>query len=142
LPNTGGIVLALGITLAVVLLGARKVWQCGYEYSAFILVLIGSAIASPVAWDHYFTFAPLLALIGFEVGWDKVLARVGLASSVVLIVPWFVLRSPAPGHWSSVIVYFLGRNAILLAMLAVVAASFVDNGRRVGVKCVESTQSR
>jgi hypothetical protein len=116
--------------LAVVLLAARKVWRRGYEYSAFILVLIGSATCTPVAWDHYFTFAPLLALIGFEIGWDKILARVGLASSIVLIVPWYLWRSPLHWYWTTPVVYFLSRNAILLALAAVVTGAFVNESKR------------
>lgn len=129
-PSTIIVVLCLSVTLAVVLLAARKVWRRGYEYSAFILVLIGSATCTPVAWDHYFTFAPLLALIGFEIGWDKILARVGLASSIVLIVPWYLWRSPLHWYWTTPVVYFLSRNAILLALAAVVTGAFVNESKR------------
>jgi hypothetical protein len=119
-------VVALGVLLVVGLLAIHLTWKRGYVLSSLVLGLIVSAVAAPVAWDHYFTFAPLLVLMGFELGWRSVLARMSVVGCLVLMVPWHAFRTRTPGHWWSGVVYYAGRDAIALAMLAVLVSAFLD----------------
>jgi len=40
-----------------------KAVENDFEISAMVCVLYASVLGSPVAWDHYFVFAPLLVLV-------------------------------------------------------------------------------
>lgn len=117
---------ALAALAIVGLLAIHLTWRRGYVLSSLVLGLVISVVIAPVAWDHYFTFAPLLVLMGFELGWRSVLARTGLFSCLVLVVPWHAFRTRYPGHWWSGVVYFTAREAIILAMLAMIASAFLD----------------
>jgi hypothetical protein len=121
-----GALVALGALVVVGLIAINLTWRRGHVLSSLVLGLIVSTIASPVAWDHYFTFAPLLVLMVFELGWKSVLARTGLLSCLVLAIPWHVFRTTVPGHWWSGSLYFFAREAIVLALLAVLVSAFWD----------------
>ena len=79
-----------------------------------MMILIAGAIGSPVAWDHYFVFAPLL--IG------SASRRAGTARSgappwsrrFLAIVPWFLFRTPLNNDWWASSYAFVARNALLL----------------------------
>ena len=118
--------ITLGVLVVVGVVAIHLAWRRGCVLSSLVLGLIVSSIAAPVAWDHYFTFAPLLVMMGFELGWKSVLARTGIVSFVVLLVPWHTFRTRDPGHWWSGVVYFAAREAIILAMLAVLVSVFWD----------------
>jgi alpha-1,2-mannosyltransferase len=129
----------LSVSALVLVFGfiaARRVWRKGHELSALIVLLIVSVIAAPVAWDHYFVFAPLLMLVPFECGWRSLLPRVSVAAGLLMMVPWYHDRVAGPGNWLSgwvsAVNIFTARNALVLLCLGVVAAAYFDKSPATG----------
>jgi alpha-1,2-mannosyltransferase len=121
--STGAELLVCVIVLAVALWGSHHLWLGGYALSSMVVALLGSVIATPVAWDHYFSFVPLLLVIPFEIGFADIFGRACVGAALVMMAPWYRLRRPTPGSlWASVWT-FTSRNALLLASLAVLAAA-------------------
>ena len=54
------------VVLAIGVASAAKLWRQNYEVASLSTLLITSCIISPVAWDHYFAFAPLLLVSAWE----------------------------------------------------------------------------
>jgi alpha-1,2-mannosyltransferase len=114
----------VAILVVATLIGAERLWRHDCHLSALVLILITSVIGSPIVWDHYFAFAPLLFLMPFELGWKSPLARTAIVSGLVMVVPWFLFRQPVGRTWWTATYAFGARNALLLACLAVIVASF------------------
>jgi hypothetical protein len=105
------------------------------------VLLIASAIGAPLAWDHYFSFAPLLLFVPLEIGVRNPLSRVALASAVVMLVPWFRFRRPTASSWWSSCYAFIGRNALLFVSLVMLVTPLLvssdparSHGRRAGAR--------
>jgi len=118
------------LVVVAALVAGQRLWRRGFELSAMVVVLIASVIGAPVAWDHYFAFAPILVLIPFEVGWRSALARTSLVGAVVMMYPWFLFRQPVPHTPWTATYAFAARNALVLVALAVIIASFWPGARR------------
>jgi alpha-1,2-mannosyltransferase len=114
----------VAVVVVATLIGAERLWRHDFQLSAVVLILITSVIGSPIVWDHYFAFAPLFFLMPFELGWKSPLARTAVVSGLVMVVPWFLFRQPAGRTWWTATYAFGARNALLLAGLAVIVASF------------------
>jgi alpha-1,2-mannosyltransferase len=120
-------VLLEAAVMVLALWGAQRLWRAGLDFSAVIVVLIAGAIASPVAWDHYFSFAPLLILVAYEAGANTALGRTAIVATVVSLVPWVLFRTPAiTTPWTTTYA-FVARNALLLVTFAVMMVAL---GRR------------
>jgi alpha-1,2-mannosyltransferase len=104
----------------------HRLWRRELPYSSMMVVLIASTIGSPVAWDHYFVFAPLLALMPVELGWRNPLARAALVATALTMIPWYYWRNPPRGDWWVSLYTCLTRNAILSAMLIVLVGSLFE----------------
>jgi alpha-1,2-mannosyltransferase len=113
--------------LALALFGSHRLWLRGYPLSALVIVLTGSVIATPVAWDHYFSFVPLLLLVPFELGFRHALSRTSLFVAVIMMAPWYRLRRPTPGSTWATVWTFTSRNALLLASLAILVSALSVN---------------
>ena len=113
--------------LALALLGSHRLWLRGYPLTALVIVLTGSVIATPVAWDHYFSFVPLLLLVPFELGFRHALSRTSLFVGVIMMAPWYRLRRPTPGSTWATVWTFTSRNALLLASLAILVSALSVN---------------
>ena len=122
-PNNFETAAAFVLVLIVGLIGAHKLLRQHFEFTSMLIVQIVSVVGSPVAWDHYFVFAPLLCLVPVELGWDRALGRTAIAAAVVMAVPWFHFRKPLMHSWWASSYGFTARNAILLAALAMLAVA-------------------
>ncbi|HVB71451.1 MAG TPA: glycosyltransferase family 87 protein [Acidimicrobiales bacterium] len=121
--------------MVLALLAAQRLWRAGLDFCAVIVVLIAGAIASPVAWDHYFSFAPLLILVALEARANTALGRTAIVATVVSLVPWVIFRTPSiTTSWTTTYA-FVARNALLLSTFAVIVVALWrrDRHRRVGV---------
>ena len=132
LLNDEGTFAACALVMVVGLWSAQRLWRDDREVSAMVVLLVASTIGAPLAWDHYFSFAPILLFVPFELGVRNPLSRVALAAAVVMIVPWFRFRRPTTSSWWTSTYAFVGRNALLFASLAVlVTPLFVGRSRKV-----------
>jgi alpha-1,2-mannosyltransferase len=145
LPETLAIVLGLLAGLLIVVAGlvvAVRLDRLGLPITALVIVLCLSVVVSPVAWDHYFTFAPLLVFAILEVGFRSLLARASMVALLLFAFPWFLFRYPS-GFTSSdgalAVVQnagvLLARNAFFMASVLVIAAAWAH-----GVAVVRSGQ--
>ena len=116
-------VMLMAAVVIAVLWGGHRLWRFGYPLSSLVVVFVGTAIGAPVAWDHYFVFAPLLLLVPLEFGWRDRFALVATVSSVVMMLPWFVLRKAGHAFWWQSLLDFASRNALLFASLAVIVTA-------------------
>jgi alpha-1,2-mannosyltransferase len=122
------LVLVAGMTAAV------QLDRLGWEVSALVVLLLASVLPSPVAWDHYFTFAPLLLFVAIEVGYRSLLGRASLISLALFIVPWSFFRLPPPGNTpnstvekvTSSVLELVARNAYFAASLVVIIAAWLQ----------------
>ena len=132
-PFHGG---ALGSTLGmlavagVAILGmfaAVRLYRQGYRLTSFVVALMGSTLAAPVVWDHYFAWAILLPLVAYEVGWRRPLGLAAVVAFIALLVPWGMARDENfsyVGFDLITILLFFARNALLFSTLLVMVSSW------------------
>ncbi len=128
------IVLASLLILIVGLAAAVRLDRAQYNISALVTLLFMTVVLSPVAWDHYFTFAPLLVFVIFEVGFKSILGRASLIALLSFLVPWFMFRR-LPGSQPNLAILALGqsgyvllaRNVLLMASLLVIGAAWAQS---------------
>ena len=132
-PFHGG---ALGSTLGmlavagVAILGmfaAVRLYRQGYRLTSFVVALMGSTLAAPVVWDHYFAWAILLPLVAYEVGWRRPLGLAAVVAFIALLVPWGMARDENfsyVGFDLITILLFFARNALLFSTLLVMVLSW------------------
>jgi hypothetical protein len=94
-----------------------------------VVLVAVSSLCSPVAWDHYFCFAPLLWWVAAEAKRGSRLRHVSVLAGIVLLIPWnFWRREKVTDLWVT-LYEFVTRNAIGFAALAVVLAAALDAWR-------------
>ncbi len=126
LLNDVGTIAISVVVVAAGLFGAQRLWRRNLELNAMTLVLVTSAIGAPLAWDHYFIFAPLLLLTPLEVGWKSPLGRIAIGAAAIMTFPWFHFRRPISSTFWEITYSFTARNAILFASLALLTVAFAD----------------
>ncbi len=108
------------VVLAIGVASAAKLWRQNYEVASLSTLLITSCIISPVAWDHYFAFAPLLLVSAWETRRRHWLSASSTAAALVMVVPWdFYRESGNP------LEAFITQNALLAACLLVVGVGWL-----------------
>ena len=85
-PRESLAIAAIFVVIGVV--ASYGAWARGHEFTAVIIGLIISTICSPIAWNHYFSFIPLLLLVPLELGWRSWTARVAYLAVAINMVPW------------------------------------------------------
>jgi alpha-1,2-mannosyltransferase len=124
-----GVFSALVITLG--LCASQRLWKMDCEISAMVCVIYASILGSPVAWDHYFAFAPLLVLVIREVGLRSWLGRASVLALATFCVPWLFFHNSLETSTYLAIRDFVARNAILLTSLIVLASVFATTRQSV-----------
>jgi hypothetical protein len=113
------------LVMVVGLWGAQRLWRQDHELSSLVVLLVAATIGAPLAWDHYFSFAPLLLFVPFEYGVRNPFSRAAFVSALVMVVPWFRFRRPTTATWWTDSYAFVGRNALLFASLSLLVTPFV-----------------
>ena len=70
------------------LVAASNAASRGLELTALVIGLDISTICSPIAWNHYFAFLPVLLFLPFEIGWRSWTTRFAYLALVVNMFPW------------------------------------------------------
>jgi hypothetical protein len=122
-------------SLAIMALGlftAQRLWKRDARISSVICLVCAGNIASPVAWDHYFAFAPILILMVWEVGIRTWFGKASALAAIIYAYPWvFSHRS------GDAISGFVARNALFIASILLLISVFLDRKPPV----VDATQS-
>jgi len=119
------------LVIALGLCASQKLWKMDFEISAMVCVLYASVLGSPVAWDHYFVFAPLLVLVIREVGLHNWLGRACVLALANFCVPWLFIHNSLETSTYLAVRDFVARNAILLTSLIVLASVFATSRQSV-----------
>jgi len=118
-----------GVVAALGLYGAHRLWRDRRPVGTMVVLVAVSSLCSPVAWDHYFCFAPLLWWVAAEAKRGSRLRHVSVLAGIVLLIPWnFWRREKVTDLWIT-LYEFVTRNAIGFAALAVVLAAALDAWR-------------
>lgn len=129
LSATNAMVVAVLVGL-IGLIAAFGAWRRGHELTALTLTLVVSTISSPIAWNHYFVFLPLLLFLPKELGWRSWTTYCAYFALAVNIVPWHryqlagaiqILMPAGQRHLS-----WVAQNATLVSMLLLLAAATVE----------------
>ncbi len=120
---------AAGVLALFALYGAHHLWLRGARLSSAVVLLTASSVCSPVAWDHYFSYAPLIWWVAVEAGSRSRLRVAAVVAGIVWLVPWnFFRREPSTTPWIA-FYEFISRNAIGFAAVALILAAAVDAWR-------------
>jgi len=115
-----------GVVAALGLYGAHRLWRDRRPVGAMVILVAVSSLCSPVTWDHYFCFAPLLWWVAAEASRGSRLRHASVLAGIALLVPWnFWRREEVTDLWVT-LYEFVTRNAIGFATLAVVIAALID----------------
>ncbi|MEI6700820.1 MAG: glycosyltransferase family 87 protein [Actinomycetota bacterium] len=118
--------LVAGIVALIAIYGAHHLWLRGARLSSAVVLLTASSVCSPVAWDHYFSYAPLVWWVAVEAGSRSRLRVASIVAGVVWLVPWnFFRREPSTTPWVA-FYEFISRNAIGFAAVAIILAAGLD----------------
>jgi alpha-1,2-mannosyltransferase len=122
LSASGSLAIA-GVFAVIGVIAAYGAWLRGHEFTSMVIGLVISTICSPIAWNHYFAFVPLLAFLPFEIGWRSWTTRFALLALVVNVVPWprwkdvGVVQVLLPRN--QLYLSYVSQNATMVAMLLV-----------------------
>ena len=96
LPSSLTVILVIACSSAILALGliaAVRLYDASWKMSSFVTLLFVTSILSPISWDHYFTFTPLLLFAAVEVGYKSKLGISALATFTVFLIPWYFFRA-------------------------------------------------
>ena len=91
LPHSTAVVLGSVASVAVAVVGiwvAVRLDRKGYPVTSLVILLCTSVLISPLAWDYYFTFAPLLVFVIMEVGFSSTAGKLAALSLACFAFPW------------------------------------------------------
>jgi alpha-1,2-mannosyltransferase len=149
-----GILASVAIGIAGVFIAAR-VDRLGYRVCALVTLLCTSVLVSPIAYDHYFTFVPLLVFVIMEVGLNSAAGRVAAVALAIFTFPWFdFIDVPIHPSLGQEIVAGVTRNALFVAALLILVIGILaarpslgrrshsgSSGRRFGQRSVARRQA-
>jgi hypothetical protein len=136
------VTLLVVLTSLLILVGgmaaAVRLDRAGLKLSSLVTLLAMSVIISPVTWDHYFTFAPLLVFVAYEVGVRTILGRASVAAFLIFTTPWFIFR-----HSLGESVYALpAENAFFVATMLVIGAAWFHTVSMARAGSTETAQAK
>jgi alpha-1,2-mannosyltransferase len=85
------VVLGTVTSVAVAIVGiwvAVRLERKGSRVTSLVILLCTSVMISPLAWDHYFTFAPLLVFVIMEVGFSSTAGKLAALALACFAFPW------------------------------------------------------
>jgi hypothetical protein len=120
--------MAVAAVVAVIgLIASFGAWSRSCELTAVVIGLDISAICSPISWNHYFAFLPLLLFLPLELGWRSWTARVSYLALVVNMFPWHRWRLAGAIQIllpkSQLYLSYVAQNATTISMLLIVLAA-------------------
>ncbi len=118
------VLLITAALVVVALIGAYRLDRRGYVFSSMIVLITISVFGAPIAWDHYFVFLPLLALVPFELGWRSPLSIASLIGFALGLFPWHHFRVVPPGSWLRTDWAYVSQSVYLAIGLSLIATSF------------------
>ncbi len=120
-----GSVASVAITIVGVWIAVR-IERKGYRVTTLVVLVCTSVLISPLAWDHYFTFAPLLVLVVIEVGLSTAAGKLAAFSLGCFTFPWLAYRAAyVHPNLGDDVIDLLGRNALFVAALLVLVSGFL-----------------
>ena len=118
---------SLGVAAIVALIGLIAVVGVSrqrHDLTAVVIGLVISVICSPVAWNHYFAFLPLLVFVPWELGWRSATARTAVVAAIVNVVPWHRWKLAGANQvllsHHQLYLSYVAQNATLVSLLALV----------------------
>jgi len=91
LSHSTAVALGTAASVAVAIVGiwvAVRLDRRGYPVTSLVILVCTSVLISPIAWDHYFTFAPLLVFVIMEVGFSSAAGKLAALALACFAVPW------------------------------------------------------
>jgi len=113
-----GSLACLGVALVGVWIAVR-LYRQGYRVTTLVILVCTSVLITPVAWDHYFTFAPLLVFVIIEVGFSTAAGKLAVLSLGCFSFPWVAFHVVNPQTNLD------GGNALFIAALSVMVSGFL-----------------
>ena len=150
LPSSLAFFLLIACSIAVLTIGliaSVRLYRASWKISSLVTLLFVTSLLSPVSWDHYFTFTPLLLFAAVEVGRKTRFGYSALATFTVFLIPWYFFRAPVTDPTTSftiqdiwiTILTFVARNAYIFASTFFIGAAWFETRQN---REMNSTQSR
>jgi alpha-1,2-mannosyltransferase len=121
--------------VALGLWAATRLWRAGFVVGSLTMALAASALAGPVTWDHYYVFAPLLAVAAYEAR-QPLLRWSYVAVIVAYALPWQLGRNESfsvhglNAHQLEILVARNALSAVTVALFLVAIWSFRSGTQR------------
>jgi hypothetical protein len=129
LSHSGAVALGTVASVATAIFGvwvAVQLDRKGYRVSTLVILVCTSVMISPVAWDHYFTFAPLLVFVVMEIGFSTFAGRLAALSLACFTFPWLAYRvGYVHPDLGDDVIDLLGRNALFVAAVLVMVSGLL-----------------
>lgn len=126
LPHTPAVVAGVFVSALLAVVGlwlAARLDRLGYKVSALVMLVCTSVIISPLAWDHYFTFAPLLVFVIMEVGLRSPAGEVAAIALAIFAFPWEAYRGQfLHSTLQQNLLHVAAQNAVFIAALLVMVS--------------------
>ena len=129
LSNSAAVALGSMASVAIAIVGvwiAVRIDRKGFRVTTLVVLVCTSVLISPLAWDHYFTFAPLLVLVVMEVGLSTAAGKLAAVSLACFTFPWLAYRAAyVHPNLGDDLIDLLGRNALFVAALLVMVSGLL-----------------
>jgi alpha-1,2-mannosyltransferase len=79
------------VAAVVAIIGLFAAWGAasrGFEFTALVIGLDISTVCSPIAWNHYLAFLPIMLFLPFEIGWRHWTTKFAYFALAVNTIPW------------------------------------------------------
>lgn len=86
--SPAGTMVVAAVVAIIGLVAAGGAASRGFEFTALVIGIVLSTICSPIAWNHYFAFLPIMLFLPFEIGWRRWTTRFAYFALAVNTIPW------------------------------------------------------
>ena len=97
----------------------------GLDRLTGVMLPSASVMASPVVWDHYFTFASLLVFVILELGLRSASGKLATLALAIFVYPWPAYNLALHPSFSQDPWAAISRNALFVASLLVIASGWL-----------------